>query len=70
VPISSDFLARGKARKAARKTGAERLPLTVSVNTPAKKIGSGGNFLLHRRADSPISQLTRREKKPDKAATG
>jgi hypothetical protein len=37
-------------------------------STSEKKIAPEGNFFLHRRAVSPISQLTRREKKPDEAA--
>jgi len=34
----------------------------------SKKFRRRGNFLLHHGAVSPISQLTRREKKPDEAA--
>jgi hypothetical protein len=42
----------------------------VASATLGKKIGPGENFFLHWPTVSPISKLTRREKKPDEAAQG
>jgi hypothetical protein len=52
---------------------AERFKLArsgMAFSHAPKKNAPGGNFLLHGGAVGPISQLTRREKKPDEAAPG